>query len=768
MTKHPFLLIFGVVLPVITLVAEFVSGMCAQVYVNPMPTLWHVLMIGLVPAANLYTVSGLAKTDRLSFRPFFWANGIALGISSIYAMAFVPIAPFSIIAVLFWGFGFLPLSPIIAFFAAVAIGAKLHRIAFDGENQTASRHVRSTVLAVFLGWGLFLCGDLPFLITRESVALAVSQNESRQKKGLWLLRTLGSESELLRLSRDEERDIRPSSWAYRPVSELDVRHVFYQATGRAIDQQPLGRLASRRRNFFWNNDADLGGESVSGYRSGLYLDVSEMEVRVDPTDLLAYNEWTMEFQNINPWAEEARTQIRLPAGSVVSRLTLWVNGVPREAAFAATEKVRAAYQQVAVVQRCDPVLVTWKGPDRIFMQCFPVPAEGRLKLRFGVTSPLDVDGETPSVRLPHLSEQNFSCSRRMQHSVRAWSTDESLLTDSIQQDSTPASEVHWNINDRRLTNAKIQLAESSDLASLSTAATDQDVAQSFSAKSDAPLDRLCIVLDGSVHIKPHFETLAKAVHHINRNVEVRLLIAADETYDLTELIARRDEKGFARTLSRELRRRAGKGGMDNVPTLAAALKRHRFSDRSAVVWLHGPQPIELSSRDAVWSLLAETPELRAYDVQIGIGPNRVTEEFSANGFRQILLTDVEQELPPLFERMINGRTYWQRRLERTEAQADAESDSRLIDLWARDEVDRLLSDDYERNRDKAIEIAAAHHIVSPVTGAVVLETDQQFADADLTPVDAAKAINTPEPSSATLGLLALLSLLAYARRRRLV
>jgi hypothetical protein len=70
---------------------------------------------------------------------------------------------------------------------------------------------------------------------------------------------------------------------------------------------------------------------------------------------------------------------------------LWVNGEEREAAFAGRSQTREAYQKVAIQQRRDPVLVTTAGPDRVQMQCFPVPPNGGLmKIRIGITAPKHV------------------------------------------------------------------------------------------------------------------------------------------------------------------------------------------------------------------------------------------------------------------------------------------------------------------------------------------------------------------------------------------
>ncbi len=109
-----------------------------------------------------------------------------------------------------------------------------------------------------------------------------------------------------------------------------------------------------------------------------------------------------EFRNQHEWSQrEARAQVLLPPGGVVSRVTLWVNGEPREAAFAGRGEVRAAYQQVAVQQRRDPVLVTMSGPDRVLVQCFPIqPNGGTMKIRLGITVPLLIESTSaaPAIR----------------------------------------------------------------------------------------------------------------------------------------------------------------------------------------------------------------------------------------------------------------------------------------------------------------------------------------------------------------------------------
>ena len=100
---------------------------------------------------------------------------------------------------------------------------------------------------------------------------------------------------------------------------------------------------------------------------------------------------------------------------------------------------------------------------------------------------------------------------------------------------------------------------------------------------------------------------------------------------------------------------------------------------------------------------------------------------------------------------------------------------KAVDLWAWSKVRGLLnesrrsgSQDYAI-RDEATLFAANHHLVTPVSGAVVLETQAQYDRAGLVPEDKKhmhSVANTPEPSGSLMGLLAAFSLLHFARLQR--
>ena len=65
----------------------------------------------------------------------------------------------------------------------------------------------------------------------------------------------------------------------------------------------------------------------------LSIDHSSMQGSIDAEAGVTYMEWTMEVKNESNFMREAEGYLRLPRGAVVSRVTLWVNGKPEEAAF---------------------------------------------------------------------------------------------------------------------------------------------------------------------------------------------------------------------------------------------------------------------------------------------------------------------------------------------------------------------------------------------------------------------------------------------------
>ncbi len=157
-----------------------------------------------------------------------------------------------------------------------------------------------------------------------------------------------------------------------------------------------------------SSDPNLGTTVVGGKLPGMSLKKSQLTGHVDTNSLTSALYWTMDFANSSNEPQEARARIALPEGAAVSRVTLWSNGVEQEAAFNSSTRTQAAYQWITNTGR-DPLLITETKKGEVFLQAFPVPVNGEMKVRFGITSPLiSMTRRDFSLVPPRIVESNFA------------------------------------------------------------------------------------------------------------------------------------------------------------------------------------------------------------------------------------------------------------------------------------------------------------------------------------------------------------------------
>jgi len=90
----------------------------------------------------------------------------------------------------------------------------------------------------------------------------------------------------------------------------------------------------------------------------------------------------------------------------------------------------------------------------------------------------------------------------------------------------------------------------------------------------------------------------------------------------------------------------------------------------------------------------------------------------------------------------------------------------LARLWAFDEIGRLISAGKKEARNEAMELALQYRLVTPFTGAVVLETDRDYQRAGLKPPAPKTVPSIPEPETWALMFIALCALGWLVTRRR--
>lgn len=206
---------------------------------------------------------------------------------------------------------------------------------------------------------------------------------------------------------------------------------------------------------------------------GMHAEKSVITGIVDPLSLSAAYYWTFTIKNDSREAHETQFEIALPKGALVSRATLWINGVPQEAAFSSTQQVTQAYEWITVSHR-DPLLVTQLGPGRILVKASPVQPGGQpMQLRLGITAPMSLNSAGQAqVMLPHMTASNtaIDCQQdiHIESPLALYSSEASART-------TPAAHngsiLKANIDLHKLSNVNITAARPWSLSQYATRAT---------------------------------------------------------------------------------------------------------------------------------------------------------------------------------------------------------------------------------------------------------------------------------------------------------
>lgn len=769
---------FGVILPLIVLLLEALTSFCGTVFFSPVPTGWHMAWVATVPLVNAWLLRG-APGAGCGIQGA--AAGFALVTALFYGLLFLPIIHFSLMALILLGMGLLSLSPILA--AVVS-----------WRNGRTAKLATSEPGRFRNGWR---CGGLaalvmlaalegPALWTRVNLSAAASGEEAGEA-AISRLRVLHSERTMLKACYEGTRggfgrttDI--SGWIldqgqkmlgifggrWDSPSNQATRDVFFRVTGKPFNSMKppggtRGNAMTGRGDPLEEVEFDnhLGGDEVAIRLKGLDLGDSRFDGHVDSVSQIGYGEWTMVFRNGSSQVKEARCQVKLPRDGRISRLTLWVNGEPREAAFSTVSKVKAAYKSVAVVQRLDPVLVNMVGPDTVMVQCFPVPARGEMKIRLGITAPLD----SGRWELPHVVEQNFGLAQGLCHAVWMQGDRPLSLTNSDGRFDSITDGGGQSLSKEL---AEKQLMEPGNVISMNLAGGEPAMVwceDRFAKPEERVLvrepvqvarhaaEKVVVVIDGSLSMAAAREQVLKA-------------LAAQEPGRLQLILA--DDSSRKVTL-KELQEHRFTGGRDNEPALREGIRMARETG-APVVWLHGPQAVKVSKGESLLQLLERGTKLPViHDVEAISGPNRLAEAIYRTGcvHRGPLLTASGDDLARFLGDIMKERTEtvwnWKR-----QAAADDTSGKKVWDQLARLWASRAAEDPAMILSDTVrTELAARYQLVTPVSGAVVLETQAQYAEHDLTPADG-NAIpqipSVPEPSTGMLVILT--TTVALLRRKR--
>lgn len=123
------------------------------------------------------------------------------------------------------------------------------------------------------------------------------------------------------------------------------------------------------------------------------------DVEIYPELRIAYTEHYLNIRNNivnNRWwgnSQEAIYTFQLPEGSVVTSLSLWVNGKEEKAILTSKQKATEAYTTIVGREMRDPSVVHWQEGNTISVRVFPCTPQEERKFKIGITSPLAIVGD---------------------------------------------------------------------------------------------------------------------------------------------------------------------------------------------------------------------------------------------------------------------------------------------------------------------------------------------------------------------------------------
>ncbi|GAA4300755.1 hypothetical protein GCM10023183_11230 [Nibribacter koreensis] len=131
--------------------------------------------------------------------------------------------------------------------------------------------------------------------------------------------------------------------------------------------------------------------------SGDHLGTSNVitQAQIFPEYRLSYTEKTLTVDNHKPgsWGqEEGIYTFYLPEGSVVTSLSLWINGIEEKGYLTTQSKADTAYKTIVGVEARDPSVVHWQEGNTVSVRIFPVLPQSSRRFKIGVTSPLRQEG----------------------------------------------------------------------------------------------------------------------------------------------------------------------------------------------------------------------------------------------------------------------------------------------------------------------------------------------------------------------------------------
>ncbi|CAN5554694.1 hypothetical protein BH11CYA1_BH11CYA1_08430 [soil metagenome] len=772
--KRGLLFLFcGVVLPAIALLFETNFHFCARHFFDPFPTAGHVVLFGLIPLSNYLVWLGTRKDLSNHYAFMSLASGMAMGVSCLYSLMFLPLTPISCFFALALGFGLLGLAPLLSVPCNLIAGKTVCHLAgrkgtyFNAHQFEHMGHMIILVMVIAI--------ELPSTLTRMNLVKAADNNPVESSAGISWLRHYGSPEVLLRSCYERSgkaTDILGSLYESAHHTTIDQnRRVFFKVTGKPYNSVPIPKAARATIQHAgaiadssdlnagvddeFDIDTDIAGEEVSGVARGLSISQSEIAGQVDSNLALADLTWSFAFSNDSKFNREARAKILLPPHAVTTKATLTINNVEKDATIMVRSMARARYKK-AVMEHKDPLLVSTCGADQILVQCYPVKPGETVKVKLQIAAPMTLSqSRKATMMLPAFLERNFQVDSPVKVDIKS---SEPLIAGALKssEESTtarPSYALKGEVENAQLAcfgtviaapiRANVKLI-SYDMKEL---LGQGKITRSLQPTSYRGVKNLTIIVDGSSSMQPFYPQIAEALKALPASLNVQIKVVGDQNAELFSGFVPGGSSELLAATER-LKGLKAEGGQDDSAALEDALSVATMTKDAAVLWLHAAQPLT-SGTAKVQKCLKSVGRPLLFDMQVLAGPNELLS--GVNHMKSLVRVDRTGNLKGDLISFLNTcaadsngeetdgapeYVFTQGAAISMPAEAVASgtadgshsdnslsltADKRLGQIWANERIAEDLQDPLLANSSEPGLLAHAFQIISPVSSAIVTD-----------------------------------------------
>jgi hypothetical protein len=720
----------GVILPSIFLVIFAVAcheRISMLLIKHPLETLVEAFLALCIPLGNLSVWTAVCRKDtRFAMRRGF-QNGFAIGGSLLFiavSLAAICTGRASIyVGSQLYSFteGFVAIA--LVFLASLGVGIYLTnelRQAREFKSARIRTVVYSMIGVVFALLG-FVGSEAKSMYMRiaEHMAFASATIEE-QVQGLKMLRGLNAEQDM----RLECADPRTAGLAglFIPINNSTQQQLYFAAFGKPFRDDRSADLSGFSNDYLHRHVVGSMIPELSLVRSG-------MDGAVNPDSLSSTINWTFVFKNTAYEDKEARAELSLPPGAVVSNVTVWEDGQAINASFAASGRAPTAGGWTNI-GHTTPAVVSDLGRGRTLLHCFPVKAQAELKVRLTMIMPLKLDlASEATLALPRFIDTNFSVNG--EHQIRLRSPERlSLKLDGLKETLSPTKEkiLSGRLKDEELSGLGLSVTAErkptfTPIAVFDPRQPSKVIVQTIKQMPVKLPNHLIVVLDGSQNVKADLADIKEGLASLPSSVTSSLMVATDVSPKLQEL------QPLAAGLPK-LSQSDFDGGQDNLMAVVKAASTAGETKNGAVLWIHGPQPT-LNGELYVVAPYTQTPSF--YELSLDNGVTDGNEFFKNHReigpFAPVPRNgSIKHDLKRFLSKWQPGGIEYVVKLDQQTSTAKlpmgtAQQAIELSSLAAKERSQALLARGDSR---MATEVAVNHGLVTPVSSAVVLGAQNAY------------------------------------------